>query len=89
MKYKHLSVYLYQGDTVEISFRFKTDIYLMNNREFMALQSGMRPAGKSGQFTHSPARLIAPASGNWHIVMFGGGDPADARQMVKVIPKRK
>ncbi|EJG9788917.1 hypothetical protein NRT42_003326 [Klebsiella pneumoniae] len=46
MKYKHLSVYLYQGDTVEISFRFKTNIYLMNSREFMALQAGMHPAAK-------------------------------------------
>ncbi|HFS6855109.1 TPA: DUF1883 domain-containing protein [Klebsiella pneumoniae] len=89
MEYKHLSVYLHQGDTVEISFRFKTDIYLMNDREFMALRNGMRPNGKSGQFTRSPARLIAPASGKWHVVMFGGGDPADARQIVKVIPKRK
>jgi hypothetical protein len=88
MKYlKYDLNYLEQGQIVEVTLSGNAmNVMLLDSSAFSTYRSGRgRFNYYGGHMTKSPARIVVPRSGHWHLVVDSGGYRASANVGVRVL----
>ena len=65
----HSREYLNGGDVVVVDCTHQSNVLVMDDANFNAYRRGSSARYYGGFFTHLPARIPVPHSGNWNIVL--------------------
>lgn len=85
MNHLHKRERLEKGDVVEVNCSHQCHIRLLDDTNYRAYKSG-RPCKQYGDFYRKlPARIAAPHSGYWNIVIDLGGGTAQVRHSIQII----
>ena len=84
MNYLHYELDVDADDTVLVELDRQANVRLMDSINYQKYRKGQRHQYYGGLATHSPARLQAPHSGHWHVVIDLGGYAGTVRASVQV-----
>jgi Domain of unknown function (DUF1883) len=88
MQFIHAREYLNDGDVFEVECDTKCNVQITTDGEFSDYKAGNAYRYYGGYFTHFPARLAVPHSGNWNLTIdVGEGYEANIRYSIVVIRK--
>ena len=73
------------GNVVEVTLDKQANVRLMDDINFTKYKKGMQHQYYGGYTTKSPARLTAPRSGHWNLVIDLGGYPGTVNASVRVL----
>lgn len=85
MSFLHKRMHLNQGDTVVVDCSHKCNIMILTDSNFNNYRSGNRFQYHGGFYKMLPARITAPHSGEWNVVLDLGGGSANVRHGISVI----
>ena len=87
MSFLHSREHLNTGDIVEVDCSHQCNIVLVDDANFSNYKNGrsFKHYGGGGFFKKLPARLQAPHSGYWNIVLDLGGGSATVRHSIRII----
>lgn len=72
-EFLHYNLNLTSGNVVEVTLDKQANVRLMDDINFTKYKKGMQHQYYGGYTTKSPARLTAPRSGHWNLVIDLGG----------------
>jgi hypothetical protein len=76
------------GTVVEVTLSGNAaNVRLMDTSNFQSFRSGQRHQYLGGLITRSPARLLVPRTGNWHVTVDLQGLRGETRSAIRVIPQ--
>jgi len=81
----HQSLYLEAGDVVEVMSDTHANVQLMDDSAYSSYRSGRSFDYYGGFFRYFPARLRAPSSGYWNVVLDLGGGTGTVRHSIRVL----
>jgi hypothetical protein len=86
MDYLHRTLTLDAGDVVEVYLDHVANVMLIDPSNF-ALYQARKPFqyAAGGFIKSSPARLVAPEAGEWHLVTDLGGNAGSVRAWLRVV----
>jgi hypothetical protein len=87
VNFLHYDFQLNSGDVVEITLDKQANVRLLDDANFSLYKRGQRHSYYGGLAKVSPARLKAPHTGHWHVVIDLGGYAGRVRASVRVIRK--
>ena len=73
MNFLHWDVQLDSNDIVQVNLDKQANVRLLDGPNFHSYQQGRRHSYFGGLAKKSPARLVAPHAGDWHVVVDLGG----------------
>jgi hypothetical protein len=76
---------LADGDVVQVDCDTQCNVLLLTDANFSSYQRQQAYNYYGGHFTYFPARLAAPHSGYWNVVIDLGGGSANIRYSITVI----
>lgn len=85
MQHLHQRLSLNAGDTVVVDCNTQCNVMLMSDSNYSSYNRGDRFTYHGGHFKVFPARVGAPQSGGWNLVLDLGGGSANIRYSVSVI----
>lgn len=85
MDFLHNREHLNQGDVVVVDCSHQCNIMLINDSNFSKYKSGQKFSYHGGHYKMFPAKLPAPSSGYWNIVLDLGGGSATVRHSISII----
>ena len=85
MSFLHSKERLQSGDIVVVNCSHRCNIMLLDDYNFRNYKSGSQFKYFGGHYKMFPARIAAPASGNWNIVLDLGGGSATIRHSISII----
>jgi Domain of unknown function (DUF1883) len=85
MSFLHSREYLDQGDVVVVNCSHQCNIMLMDDGNFQSYKSGRRFTHYGGFYKMLPARIAAPSTGNWNIVLDLGGGRANISHSIQIL----
>jgi len=88
MSYLHWDFTLNSGDIVEVMSDTQANVLLLTDADYYSYQAGRGYQYYGRFFQYFPARIAAPHSGHWHVVLDLGGGSATVRHSLRVIPAR-
>ncbi len=88
MKFTHYPLnYQERGAVVEITLSGSAaNVRLMDSTNFNSYKNGRRHTYHGGLIQRSPARLVVPGSGTWHVTVDMQGLRGQTRSSIRVIP---
>src|SRR5918999_697051 len=89
MKFTHYDLgYQSRGTVVEVSLSGSAaNVRLLDSANFQSYRAGRRHNYYGGLIRRSPARLVVPQSGNWHVTVDLQGLRGQTRSSIRVIPQ--
>ncbi|WP_420645879.1 DUF1883 domain-containing protein [Candidatus Leptofilum sp.] len=89
MKFNHYNLgYLKRGTVVEVTLKGSAaNVRLMDSTNFQSYKSRRRHRYFGGLIRKSPARLVVPSSGHWHVTVDMQGLKGQTRSAVRIIPR--
>jgi len=81
----HGREYLGEGDMIEVDCDTQCNIMLLTDSEFSHYKKNGAFNYYGGHFKFFPARLAAPNTGYWNVVIDLGGGSANIRYSIKVV----
>ena len=89
MKFNHYDIgYQARGNVVEVTLSGSAaNVRLLDSGNFQSYRSGRQHRYYGGLIRRSPARLVVPHSGNWHVTVDLQGLRGQTRSAVRVIPQ--
>lgn len=87
MNFLHYPLDLAEGQAVEVKLNQQANVRLLDEENFSSYQKGKRHRYYGGLAKVSPARIDAPRSGRWHLVIDLGGYPGSVKASVTVLNK--
>jgi hypothetical protein len=85
MNFLHKREYLDEGDIVEVNCSHQCNVMLMTDSNFSRYKSGDSFRYHGGHYKFLPARIAAPRSDYWNVVLDLGGGSANIRHSIRVI----
>lgn len=85
MNFLHKREYLNAGDVAVVSCSHQCNVLLLDDSNFSQYQRGGRYQYLGGHYERLPARIGAPHSGQWNIVIDLGGGSASIRHSIEVL----
>lgn len=85
MQYLHSREYLNHGDVVVVNCSHKCNVMLMDDANFQNYKAGQRFKYHGGSYEMLPARISAPSTGNWNVVLDLGGGSATVRHSIQIL----
>jgi hypothetical protein len=85
MNYLHYELDLKAGDTVEVKLDKQANVRLLDESNFSSYRRGGRHTYHGGLAKQSPARLVPPHPGHWHLVVDLGGYAGTVRASVRTV----
>ena len=82
----HQRLNLNAGDIVEVGCDTQCNVMLMSDSSYSTYKRGGCFSYHGGFFKMFPARIAAPSTGVWNVVLDLGGGSATVRHSVRVIP---
>ena len=73
MQFRYSQTWLNSGDTVVMDSNYACNFMVMDSINFMAYKSGRSFRYYGGHFSHFPAGITVPHSGNFYVVVDLGG----------------
>ncbi len=86
MSFLHKRMHLNYGDTVVVDCSHQCNVIILTDTNFSNYRSGRRCQYHGGFFKMLPARIQAPSTGYWNVVLDLGGGSANIRHSISVIP---
>jgi hypothetical protein len=87
VKYLHTDLgHRTRGDVVEVTLTSGANVRLLNTTNFSNYKAGRRYQYHGGLATKSPARIVIPSSGHWHVAVDMQGLRGSTRASVRVRP---
>ena len=89
MKFTHYDLgYQSRGTVIEVALSGSAaNVRLLDNSNFQSYRSGRKHRYYGGLIRRSPARLVVPHGGHWHVTVDLQGLRGQARSSIRVIPK--
>ncbi|WP_336937091.1 DUF1883 domain-containing protein [Acinetobacter modestus] len=81
----HAREYLHTGDVVQLECDTQCNFMIMDDSNFARYKRRDSFNYFGGHFTHFPAQIAAPHTGNWNVVIDLGGGRANIRYNLSVI----
>jgi hypothetical protein len=75
----HDRQHLKAGDIVIVTCSHRCNVMLLDDYNFRSYRARGRFSYHGGHYTHFPARITAPQTGDWNIVLDLGGGTANIR----------
>lgn len=85
MQYLHKREHLDSGDIVVVNCSHQCNVQLMDDTNYSNYKSGRGFKYYGGFYKMLPARISAPYTGNWNIVIDLGGGSANFRYSINII----
>ena len=85
MKFLHSKEYLNAGDIVVVDCTHQCNVILLDDQNFNNYRNGKRFSHYGGHYKMFPARIPAPSTGNWNIVIDLGGGTATIKHSISII----
>lgn len=88
VNFNHYDIgYQQRGTVVEVTLSGSAaNVRLLDSQNFQSYRSGRQHRYYGGLITRSPARLVVPHGGNWHVTVDMQGLRGQTRSSVRVIP---
>lgn len=86
MSFLHKRMHLNHGDIVVVDCSHQCNVSILTDTNFSNYKSGRRYQYHGGFFKMLPARIQAPSTGYWNVVIDLGGGSANIRHSISVIP---
>lgn len=83
----HGREFLGDGDVVEVDCDTQCNVMLLSDSDFSRYQRQDSFNYCGGHFKYFPARIAAPHSGHWNVIIDLGGGSASIRYAIKVIKR--
>lgn len=83
MEHLHYPLSLNRGDVVEVDLDHQANIRLMDGPNYSRYCSGGRYSFYGGRAVRSPATVVVPRSGRWHLAIDLGGAAGRIRASVR------
>jgi hypothetical protein len=80
----HQDFELQAGDLVEVTLDAPANVMLLDPANFSNYEDGLSYRYHGGYVVESPARLVTPRSGTWHVVVNLGGYPGSVQAVVRI-----
>lgn len=84
MSFIHAREFLNEDDVVIVHCSHQCNVLLLDDSNFSYYRSGRRCSYYGGFYQRLPARIPAPHSGNWNIVIDLGGGSANIRYSINI-----
>ena len=84
MSFIHSREYLNAGDTVRLDCDTQCNFMLTTDSDFSSYRRGAQFRYYGGHFTHFPAFITAPHSGNWNMTIDLAGGRANIRYNLNI-----
>jgi hypothetical protein len=81
----HKRLYLDDGDVVEVMSDTQANVILTSDSDYSNYKEHKSYHYYGHFYTHFPARIAAPHSGYWNVVLDLGGGSATVRHSMRVI----
>jgi Domain of unknown function (DUF1883) len=75
---------LLAGDIVEVTLDAPANVMLLDPANFSNYKDGLSYRYHGGYVEESPARLVTPRPGKWHVVVNLGGYPGSVSAVVRI-----
>jgi hypothetical protein len=85
MNFLHAREYLSAGDIAVVGCDTQCNVMLMDDSNFANYKNGRQFKYHGGHFKMFPARIAAPSTGNWNVVLDLGGGSASIRHSISFI----
>ena len=85
MNFLHYDLNLSSNDVVEVTLDKQANVRLLDDINFSRYKSGGQHTYYGGLAKTSPARISAPHSGHWHLVIDLGGYAGTVSASVRTI----
>lgn len=88
MRFNHSDLgYQKKGTTLEVTLRGSAaNVRLLDSSNFRKYKAGRQHRYYGGLAKRSPARLVVPRSGHWHVVVDMQGLRGTTRSSIRIIP---
>ena len=88
-KFQHYNLgHQSKGNVVEVTLSGSAaNVRLLDSMNFQSYRAGHQHRYYGGLITHSPARLIIPLTGTWHVTVDLQGLQGSIRSSVRIIPR--
>jgi hypothetical protein len=80
----HQEFDLQAGDVVEVTLDAPANVMLLDPANFSNYKDGLSYRYYGGYVEESPARLVTPQPGKWHVVVNLGGYPGRVSAVVRI-----
>ena len=87
MQFLHSREFMNSGDIAEVNSSHQCNITLMDDINFNNYKNGKSFKCIGGFFEKLPARIAAPSSGYWNIVLDLAGGTATIKHSVRIIKR--
>lgn len=88
MNYLNYDLHLDSGDVVEVTLDQQANVRLLDDSNYSKYQRGEQHRYYGGLQTKTPARIVPPHPGHWHLVVDLGGYAGTVRASVRTIKGR-
>jgi curved DNA-binding protein CbpA len=85
VEHLHYSFFAFRGDRLEVELDRPANVILLDGLNYNRYRIGTGFHYLGGFSQGSPARLLIPVSGDWHLVIDQGGYPAALRAAVRLM----
>jgi hypothetical protein len=87
MNFLHYDLQLNAGDVVQVTLDRQANVRLLDEANFQSYQQGLQHRYFGGLAKVSPARVVAPQSGHWHLVVDLGGYAGTVTASISVLSR--
>lgn len=87
MQFIHSREYLNGGDVAVVNCDHQCNVLLMEDHDFSNFKRGSSHRYHGGFYKMLPARIPAPTSGWWNVVIHLGGGSANIRYSINVVKR--
>lgn len=85
MQFLHKQEFLNEGDLVVVNCSHRCNVMLLDDGNFSSYRSRRDFRYHGGFYEYLPARIAAPSTGSWNIVLDLGGGAANIRYSIRVV----
>ncbi len=85
MNFLHRRENLNQGDVAVVDCSHQCNVMLLNDSNFRKYKSGQKFTYHGSHFKMFPAKIAAPSTDAWNIVLDLGGGSATVRHSINII----
>jgi hypothetical protein len=86
MNYLQAELDAAEGNVVEVTLSGSAaNVMLMDRPNFVRYRAGQGYSYFGGHFDHSPARVVVPRTGRWHLIVDLGGAPGTVSANYRIL----
>jgi hypothetical protein len=85
MKFLHCEMNAGPENVIRVTLDRQANVLLMNDSNFCSYRNGRSYRYSGGLAKRSPASLVPPYSGHWHVVVDPGGYPGRVRAGISTV----